>query len=94
MTEKQQEFQTNLVQFLANIGREATLEDIIPIYHVSFSWHRRRQTMEHLSKLLTRLEQNGVIHCSWVVARDTDVVRSVALRRTAGAEITQQQSSH
>lgn len=88
MTEKRQEFRTNLVQFLANISGAAAIADIIPIYHVSFSRHSSGRTTAHLAALLSKFEQEGLITCEWSVARDTDVVRSVALRRTAGAVIT------
>lgn len=86
MTEKQQEFQTNLVQFLANISGAAAIADIIPIYHISFSKHSPGRTTEHLSALLSMLEREGVISCEWTVARDTDVVRTVALARTLVVE--------
>lgn len=94
MTEKQQEFQTNLVQFLTNIGRPVQLEEIIPIYHVTFSRRRPRHNYEHIANLLGHLESDGVITCEWVISRDTDVVRSVTLARSVGIAQTQQQSSH
>ena len=92
MTEKQQEFQTNLVQFLANNGKPALLDEIVPVYYVTFPRWRPRRTLEHLAALLTRLEQEGLIECEWVLDRNTDVVKSVTLARTVVVEDTRHPS--
>ena len=79
MTEKQREFRENLVRYLRTIRREASLEELVPIYCLTYVPRKPNKAAWHLSALLERFESEGLVACNWLVHRETDLVKSVRI---------------
>jgi len=63
--EQRDECRNNILALLRNIGRPATLDELITVYQISHRVSSPRSIRERVSEFVSRFESAGLIHAEY-----------------------------